>query len=120
MLFQDSTFRTLEASKNTAWLRSQVHAHNIANFETPRFKAKRVVFGEVLSRERGPDGERSARLQAQVIRDTTTTIRPDGNNVELDSESLNLYRTYVHHAMLLDRLSGRINMIQYVANNAPS
>lgn len=119
MFFQDRSFKTMEAGVSATWLQQQLHTHNIANYDTPLYKAKSMVFSEVLTRSRGADGKRLTALSAQVIDNEDTTVRPDGNNVDMDAESLSLYKAYVHYSMLLDKIKSEINNNNYVVNNAP-
>jgi len=119
MFFQNSSFKTLEAGVNATWLQQQVHQHNIANYETPGYKAKAVVFSDMLARTRGAEGKRYGGSGARVVTSDDTTIRPDGNNVDLDLESLTLYKSYVHYSMLLDKIKSELNNHSYVVNNAP-
>ena len=120
MLFNNRYMRTLEAASGAAWLRQNVIAHNIANVDTPNYRAKNVVFRETLTRAMGPDGQRRSGFDVRVVTPDQTIIRPDRNNVDLDTESLNLYRTYVQHSMILDKIRGQFNNIQYVLNNLPN
>jgi flagellar basal-body rod protein FlgB len=61
----------------------QVHEHNIANVETPHFRAQRVSFEDSLRRAVQTGDTRAVGLT--VTRSTDAT-RPDGNNVRLDTE----------------------------------
>jgi flagellar basal-body rod protein FlgB len=119
MFFQDRAFKTMEAGVQATWLQQKVHNHNLANFDTPNYKAKSVVFSEALTRARGADGKRLRTMGVQLIEDESTTVRPDGNNVDTDVESLSLYKAYVHYAMLLDKIKSDINNHNYVMNNGP-
>ena len=47
-LFEDAAFRALQSGLDAMWLKQQVASHNIANVETPDFKAKKVEFKQVL------------------------------------------------------------------------
>ena len=119
MFFQDKAFRTMEAAVGATWLQQQIHTHNIANYDTPNYKSKSIVFSEVLTRTRGADGKKLPALNIRVIDNEDTTVRPDGNNVDMDAESLSLYKAYVHYSMLLDKIKGEFNKHNYVINNAP-
>ncbi len=119
MFFQEKSFKTMEAGVGAAWLQQKVHTQNLANFDTPGYKAKSIVFNEALTRAMGSDGKRSSALRARVIDSDSSTIRPDGNNVDMDSESVSLYKAYVHYSMLLDKVKSEINNYNYVVNNAP-
>jgi len=120
MFFQGRSFKTMEAGVNATWTQQQVHSQNIANYETPGYKARGVAFSNVLARTRGAQGKRlGGNTLARVIENDDTTIRPDGNNVDMDAESLSLYKAYVHYSLLLDKIKSEINNHSYVINNAP-
>ena len=119
MFFQDRYFRTMEAGANAAWLQQQVHTHNLANYDTPTYKAKSLVFAETLTRARDANGKRISSMGVRLIDNEEYTIRPDGNNVDLELESVSLYKAYVHYSMLLDKIKSEINNHNYVINNAP-
>ena len=119
MYFQDKSFKSMEAGMQAAWMQQQIHTQNVANYETPNYKAKSLVFGDYLRRSQGAQGKRLAPLDVRVIESDDTTIRPDGNNVDMDAESLSLYKAYVHYSMLLSKLRSDIDNHTYVLNNAP-
>jgi len=109
----------MEAGVNATWMQQQIHTQNIANYETPNYKAKSIVFSEALARSKGAGGKKLAALSVRVIDNQDTTVRPDGNNVDMDAESLSLYKAYVHYSMLLDKIKSEIDNQNYVVNNAP-
>ena len=119
MFFQGRSFKTMEAGVNATWMQQQIHTQNIANYETPNYKAKSIVFSEALARSKGAGGKKLAALSVRVIDNQDTTVRPDGNNVDMDAESLSLYKAYVHYSMLLDKIKSEIDNQNYVVNNAP-
>ena len=119
MFFQDKPFKLMESGMNNAWLQQQVHSQNIANYETPGYKAKSVVFGDYLRRSEGAQGKRLAPMNARVVVTDDTSIRPDGNNVDMDAESLSMYKSYVHYSMLLTKIRSEIDNHNYVLTNAP-
>ena len=119
MFFQDKSFKAMEAGIGTAWIQQQLHTQNIANYETPDYKAKSLVFADYLRRSGGAQGKRLSPLGARVIQTDDTTVRPDGNNVDMDVESLSLYKAYVHYTMLMDKVKSEIDNHTYVVNNAP-
>ncbi|MCL2121460.1 MAG: flagellar basal body rod protein FlgB [Clostridiales bacterium] len=119
MFFQDKSFKTMETGVTAAWIQQQVHTQNIANYETPGYKAKSLVFSDALIRTRGAEGKRLAPSTYRLADSEDTTIRPDGNNVDMDVESLSLYKAYVQYSMLLEKIRKEINNHMYVVNNAP-
>ncbi|MCL1804919.1 MAG: flagellar basal body rod protein FlgB [Clostridiales bacterium] len=119
MFYDSRAFRTMEAGVSAAWLQQKVHTHNLSNYDTPNYKAKSLVFSESLSRARDAEGKRRPALSIRLIDNETTTVRPDGNNVDSDVESLSLYKAYVHYSMLLDKIKSEVNNHNYVLSNAP-
>ncbi len=62
MLFDNHATQTAEASLDALWLKAQVITNNIANVETPGFKASTVTFEEVLRRASSGDGKTGAKI----------------------------------------------------------
>ena len=119
MFFQDKSFKAMEAGVAAAWIQQQVHTQNISNYETPGYKAKSLVFSDTLIRTRGAEGKRLAPQSYRMVDSEDSEIRPDGNNVDMDVESLSLYKAYVQYSMLLEKIKKEINNHMYVVNNAP-
>jgi flagellar basal-body rod protein FlgB len=97
----------VQRSLDSAALSHKVIADNIANVDTPGFKRAEVVFGEKLkqafeARANEPQHLAAARtnvghmefeptpevdtVQPEVITDSATSLRNDGNNVDVDRE----------------------------------
>lgn len=112
-MFTSKEFRAMESSLDALWLKQKVISQNIANYETPGYKAKAVSFDDVLKNVKGnKDG--SYKFRALVSTDTQTEARPDGNNVNMDKESLELYQTYLQSAYLSQKISGQFANMRYV------
>jgi flagellar basal-body rod protein FlgB len=87
-----ATSRALDASA----LRHQIIANNLANINTPGYKRQDVTFESQLSRalderkEGGKTGENPVdSVQPAVITQNTTSMRQDGNNVDMEAENVN-------------------------------
>lgn len=50
--WEDPSVKALSSGMDALWQKQQVISHNIANVETPGYKAKHVEFKEVLKRQR--------------------------------------------------------------------
>ena len=59
MKIEDKTMQALAASINFRQMRQELITSNIANAETPGYKAKRIGFEEALSRALDVDGNES-------------------------------------------------------------
>jgi len=77
----DILLRLLSASE----LRARVISANIANQNTPGYTRQEVRFEDAL-REAVASGSKLKGLQPEIIQDTITPARPDGNNVNLELE----------------------------------
>lgn len=112
MFFDSGTFRALEGGVSAAWLQQQIHLQNLANIETPGYQAKGLVFEQVLQ-----DAQGGGTYQARVVSGDGTAVRPDGNNVDSDKESLELYKAYAQYSMLLDKVKGQFNSYNAVLSS---
>ena len=57
-------------------------------------------------------------LKAHILTDEATEMRPDGNNVDADAESMKLYQNYVRQLYLYQKISGQFTNLRYVLNQA--
>ena len=90
-------------------LRQRTIADNIANIETPRFLAGRVDFEsdlrDAVSAGRTPTGA------ASVSRSLQPT-RIDGNNVNLDEETLAATETGLRYELTITALTNKFNSLR--------
>ena len=109
--------------------RMEVNSANIANVDTPGYKAKRVSFDEAFSNalnaasfkgrktsDRHIDiGARSVSdVRPIVYEDNTTTMRMDGNNVDIDQEMTDYAKNYIMYNTLTTKLTkefGRLTSV---------
>ena len=82
-----SQFDLLRRLLDAASLRHQVIAQNVANVNTPGYHRLDVSFEEALARELPrTDDHRMPQVKPVVIEPPDGTMRPDGNNVDIDAE----------------------------------
>ena len=102
--------RFLESSND----RAQVITANLANVDTPGYKTKDVQFHEVLM---SADEENdSAHLSPVISRVSGLLQRPDGNNVDLDRESLLLAKTQLQYQMGTQLVKSRFHQLLSAIN----
>lgn len=116
MFYKDYTFKVLQGGMDALWMKQKVISDNIANYETPGYKAKSVNFEDVLRTTE--EGKEQHLLRATVTTDTQTTARPDGNNVSMEKESLKLWRAYAQYNYMTQKISGQFKNMRYVINQA--
>lgn len=129
-IFNANAMVSLEKSIEATKLRDQVLNHNIANASTPGFKRSYVEFeqymaaaltGEksdfVLKRTRRGhfDTEDTVELSGvkpQVKTDNSSTLRLDGNNVDVEHEMNEQAKNYIHYQTLVEQLNSEIRRVR--------
>jgi flagellar basal-body rod protein FlgB len=121
----------LQKGLQASQLRADTLANNIANVDTPGFKASHVEFeaymkqaleGESRLETSDPDdGHEHIRRNAAadladvtpaVIQDTSTTMRLDGNNVDIDNEMVQLAKNSIYYNTLVKKLNGEVTRLK--------
>jgi len=114
MLWNDKSISMLQSGIDALNLEQKLILHNLANADTPGFKAKSVEFKDILANtHRGQDG--SYHLQATVYEDNNP-MRPDENTVDADKESLALYENYVQQLAIYNKIGDQFSNMRYVFN----
>ena len=78
-------------------LRSDVRAHNIANAETPNFRAAHVDFESALADAVRRGG---GAAEASVVA-SPTLVRPTGNSVDLETEMVGEMKDGLHRQAMV-------------------
>ena len=108
-LFTDLVTAGIESALYSVSLRQQVTANNIANMNTPGFKASRVEFEANLSRAMATgnvSGSRASVVAAQ------TAANPDGNTVNMADEQAILVKSGLHFDALVHALNHKISTLR--------
>src|SRR5689334_9065577 len=66
--------------------RHRVLAENVANAETPGYRARDLDFGSALARAFEANGDRGPSDGAEPVVDAHATLKIDGNSVDVDTE----------------------------------
>ena len=109
-MISDSTMTALHASLTGLQQRQRVTADNIANIQTPGFLAGRVDFESTLASEIA-NGETPAVRQSSVTRSMDPT-RTDGNNVNLDTETVIATETGLRYQLAINALDGKYALLR--------
>ena len=106
----DVSSSALHAALDGLAQRQRVTADNIANVNTPRFLAGRVDFESSLSGALS-SGENPASAKALVARSLEPT-NTNGNNVNLDSETVIATETGLRYQLALNALDGKYSTLR--------
>jgi len=112
----DAISGVLSSALDGVSLRQRVTADNIANIDTPGFRASSVDFESSLrsaiANGRVADG--TARVTAHAT-PTNTTVGPNGNNVDLRKESLAAMQSQFQYSLLTRAVSDRLALVRTAA-----
>src|SRR5690625_124588 len=117
----DQTIFQLERTLDYSATRNRAIAHNIANVDTPNYKAKDVVFKHVLegklrakkTHERHLPFEQTIN-RFHMVTKTGTVYNHNQNNVDIDKEMSELAKNQILYQSLVDRLNGKFSDLQTV------
>ena len=101
----------LKAGMDYAALNQRLISDNIANAETPNYKAVRLNFDDYYEKAKRAVDEQSKELvpnpKDYIYRDESTTMRLDGNNVDAEKEMVELARNGLAYTTLTELVSRR-------------
>lgn len=116
-----SITQIMQKALTGAWLRHEVLANNIANSDTPGYKAARVSFEDYLYdalrprirlavtnpmhvRERYPD--------TIAVTLDTTSFTPDGNSVDIDREMAEVSANAYYYTAVSRQLTAEFSLLR--------
>jgi len=108
-----------EKSLDALWMKQKVISNNIANADTPGFKSSNVIFEDILKNALSSSGgsedmqQKLSFLEPQIIKDNSTQVREDGNNVDLDEQNIELTRLRLQYESMARVISEEFSRIKY-------
>jgi flagellar basal-body rod protein FlgB len=111
-VFDDLASSALRVALSGLSLRQKVIANNIANIETPGFHAGKVKFEDALHTALY-NGDPIAGMQATQGKSLEPT-RMDGNNVNLDEETLSNVDTELRYQLALNAMDSKYSLLHDV------
>ena len=106
--FTSVTFVALNSALDGLSMRQRVIADNIANVQTPGFRAGRVSFEASLA-EAVREGTGAA---TPTVARSLEPGRPDGNNVNLDTETLYAIETNLRYQLATRAVDGTFEKLR--------
>ena len=117
-------YNMLKQSINTADMRQKVISQNLANINTKGYKAWKVVFDDQLNKQQNSSLQLATTNNKHIAnetnsdetsnytieKDNTTSMRTDGNNVDIDNEMSNLAANTILYYTLINQINNRIEM----------
>ena len=113
----------LTKSLDAVWLQQRAISDNLANKDTPGYKAKYVEFSDILAKEtkcNSPLHNCQKRTEkktdeitlAEVKVSKETSLRADGNNVNTDKELMEMDRASLQYQYLSAKMTGQMTALR--------
>jgi flagellar basal-body rod protein FlgB len=117
----------LRRGLDAAWTRNAVIRNNIANVETPNFKASEVEFESLLARSLQASSSfqgavthprhiefssRTGPVTHRIVQRRDTSMRLDGNNVDIEAENVRLAQNSIWYNTIVEQMNGEIRRLR--------
>jgi flagellar basal-body rod protein FlgB len=130
---------TMQKGLGASWLRNEVISNNIANVDTPGFKASHVRFEELIAEAAGEDGvedgglpltvtnerhipgkagagARISDVEPEIVIDQATSARLDGNNVNVENEMVELAKNSINYYTTVNKINSEFRKLNTAIN----
>ncbi len=107
-MFDSVSFVAMSSALDGLALRQRVIADNVANIQTPGFRAGRVSFEDALARAVGSGTGAVTPTRSRSLEAT----RLDGNNVNLDTETLSNIETNLRYQLATRAVDGTFSKLR--------
>jgi len=120
----------MQRGLSAGWVRNAVIRNNIANVETPGFKASYVEFESLLA-QAAREGDRGfvgrvthpghreigsspsfMDVQPMLRQSRALSMRKDGNNVDIESENVRLAQNALQYNTIMEKLNSEIRRLR--------
>lgn len=135
-ILSSDVFQIMEKSLNAAAMQQKMISNNIANVDTPGYKRSEVVFQTKLDQLLNNRGKTIFPLSVtnkmhipavetftldkvspEIVMNTETSLRTDGNNVDIDSEMSKMAENTAYYGTIAQLVSLKLGMLQSAIND---
>lgn len=116
----DNTLKALAMSSKMRELRQSVISANVANAETPGYKAKVVDFENALAsaiRQEGQIENKIETLKANVYDNPDAEVAMDGNSVDLEKEMAAMLENNLMYRTATQMINKKLAALKYAATD---
>lgn len=121
----DTTLHSLENALHYSTKANEAISNNIANIDTPNYKAQNVSFKSILEDESTKislkqtnvnhlPASGSEKFPHGMMTNRNTSYNHNGNNVDMDKEMAKLAENQIFYRSLVDRINGKFQTLQTV------
>jgi len=120
------TVSTLSGALNYSATKQKVISQNIANVDTPNYKAKDASFKATLNEsmvqslsanrtdDRHYELNQSKEATSTIVSKNQVSYNESGNSVDIDQEMADLATNQIYYNALTERISGKFSSLQNV------
>lgn len=119
----DNSMLLAQKTLDVTWAKQKIALDNIANIDTPGYKAKYALFEEELQRKlsrfEGKDRVNTSEIREairnshmQIKTSNEESIRLDGNNVNMDVEELEVVRNTYQYQYALRQVTDQLTRLR--------
>lgn len=109
MPVSDSAALAYQSALRGLMARQRAIATNVANVETPGYIAKRIDFESTLAQVIGTPEAGSVEPSLTTSTDPTN---PNGNNVNLDQESIGMIDTNLRYQLMVQAMNNKFGLLR--------
>lgn len=129
MQVSDKTLKALMTSVNFRQMRQELISSNIANAETPGYRAKRIDFEKALARALDVDGQNRLNtsdklhhdvgsggfenIQPEIYEDPNGVVSPDGNSVDVTEEMRLMAENKILYDAAIQLINKKVGLMKY-------
>ena len=133
MNIDDGTLKAIAASLNMRQMRQEIISSNVANADTPGYKAKRIDFEEALAKALDIEKYRTMKnsekkhfnvggggfetLEANVYEDPNGVVSADGNTVDQDQEMALMAKNRILYEAAVQLMNKKLGLLKYTIQN---
>jgi flagellar basal-body rod protein FlgB len=115
-LFNTNAFRIVEQGISALAQQNRVIAQNIANADTPGYKAKYLYFEGILRDKIGAREtsrfKKELHIETGMQVDRFTKGQPDGNNVCNDTQQALFSKNKLHYEALINQMNAEFELLR--------
>jgi flagellar basal-body rod protein FlgB len=129
----DKTLNALTTALNFREMRQELISSNVANANTPGFKAKKLDFEEALGRALDVDGQMQMNvsdekhhnvgnggfnnLEPEIYDDPNGVVSENGNTVDVEAEMAKMAENKLMYDSLVQLINKKMGIMRYAINS---
>jgi flagellar basal-body rod protein FlgB len=133
MEVSDKTLKALTTALNFREMRQELISTNVANANTPGFKAKKMDFEEALARALDVDGQMQMgvtderhhnvgnggfnNLEPEIYDDPNGVVSENGNTVDVEAEMAKMAENKLMYDTLVQLINKKMGLMKYAINS---